>query len=231
MRLFGLFITVISIVLSPSAYANQDTMIRKIAQEQIDEKALTDAVASRTLSWLTGSSSNNDYVSVGRTANYFGFVGLRVASGHSLSRSLVAKQTLSVLTSAQRDTLLSLVDTQKPYSEQVAKSRSVMNRALEGLLVDEPISEQTFITLGATYGQHEAMLGRIIALTFGEIMQSLTDEQKQRLDIIRQAHLTGKGQTIPFEKIKIKLSKEDKKEITKLSSSATQLVYWKSRIQ
>ena len=68
--------------------------VQDISQIEVDEEKLRHAVASRTLTWLTGSSSNNDYVSVGRLANFFGFVALRVSSGHSLSRSAVAKETL-----------------------------------------------------------------------------------------------------------------------------------------
>ncbi|GAM58265.1 hypothetical protein JCM19231_2710 [Vibrio ishigakensis] len=143
-----------------TAMAQDSKAVRDITQYQVDEKALTDAVASRTLSWLTGSSSNNDYVSVGRTANYFGFVGLRVASGHSLSRSQIAKQTLSVLDPKQRSALISLVEKQKSPFKQVSNSRLAMNRALEGLLVGENISEEDFIALGRAYGEDEASLAR-----------------------------------------------------------------------
>ena len=220
MRIFRLALVITLLVSPPIAIAKENNMIRDITQEHVDEKALTDAIASRTLSWLTGSSSNNDYMSVGRMANYFGFVGLRVASGHSLSRSQVAKQTLSVLDSRQRNALISLLDQQKASFEQVAKSRFAMNRALEGLLVGETISEAEFLELGQIYGQHEAQLGKIIASAFGQILQTLTAAQKQQLDTIRHAHLNGNGQALSFGKIKpkIKLDKDDKKELTNLAA-------------
>ncbi|MGB2079814.1 MAG: hypothetical protein ACPHV3_08495 [Vibrio sp.] len=200
--------------------AQEAEMIRDISQTQVDEKALTDAVASRTLTWLTGSSSNNDYMSVGRMANYFGFVGLRVASGHSLSRSQVAKQTLSVLDNKQRDALMTLLELQKMPFEAVSQSRFAMNRALEGLLVGETITEDAFLKLGQAYGQDEAKLGLVIARTFGQMMQSLTAEQKQQLDTIRQAHLHGKGQEVKLvnPEPKIKLSKDDKRGLTNLAA-------------
>ncbi|CDT02113.1 hypothetical protein [Vibrio coralliirubri] len=149
MRIFRFVLAIALLASSSVVMAKDSDMIRDITREQVDEKALTDAIASRTLSWLTGSSSNNDYMSVGRMANYFGFVGLRVASGHSLSRSQVAKQTLSVLDSQQRNTLLALLEQQKAPFEQVAKSRFAMNRALEGLLIGESISEKNSSNLGS----------------------------------------------------------------------------------
>ncbi|MBB1462391.1 hypothetical protein H5300_03425 [Vibrio sp. SG41-7] len=220
MRIFRFVLAIALLASSSVVMAKDSDMIRDITREQVDEKALTDAIASRTLSWLTGSSSNNDYMSVGRMANYFGFVGLRVASGHSLSRSQVAKQTLSVLDSQQRNTLLALLEQQKAPFEQVAKSRFAMNRALEGLLIGESISEKEFLELGQRYGQHEAQLGEIIAEAFGKIIQTLTEEQKQQLDAIRHAHLNGKGQELAKgnSKPKIKLNKNDKKELTNLAA-------------
>ncbi|MCL9776080.1 hypothetical protein [Vibrio methylphosphonaticus] len=158
-------------------------------------------------------------------ANYFGFVGLRVASGHSLSRSQVAKQTLSVLDVQQRHALISLLEHQKAPFDQVVESRFAMNRALDGLLIGERVSEEHFLTLGQRYGQHEAQLGEVIAEAFGKIIQTLTTEQKQQLDAIRHAHLNGKGQELALghPKPKIKLNKDDKKELTNL---AARLLSW-----
>jgi cytochrome c2 len=219
------FALAVTLLAPPSITMANESMIRDITQERVDEKALVDAIASRTLSWLTGISANNDYMSVGRMANYFGFVGLRVASGHSLSRSQVATQTLSMLDSRQRDLLIALVEQQKVPLNQVEKSRFAMNRALEGLLIGERVSEQEFLALGQTYGEHEAQLGKMIAQAFGQIIQTLTLEQKQQLDTIRDAHLNGKGQTLALSTTnpKIKLNKDDKKELTNL---AARLLSW-----
>ncbi|GAM70424.1 membrane c-type cytochrome cy [Vibrio sp. JCM 19236] len=223
--MFRLALGLVLFTFLSTAVAQDSKAVRDITQYQVDEKTLTDAVASRTLSWLTGSSSNNDYVSVGRTANYFGFVGLRVASGHSLSRSQIAKQTLSVLDSKQRSILISLVEKQKSPFEQVSNSRLAMNRALERLLVGENISEEDFIALGRAYGEDEAKLGEVIAETFGQIIQSLSNEQQQQLMRIREAHLEGKGQQLSLVNgnPKIKLGKEDKKELVNL---AARLLSW-----
>ena len=192
--------------------------VRDIKNIEVSEKHLQEAVASRTLTWLTGSSSNNDYISVGRTANYFGFVALRVASGQSLSRSNVAKDTLSVLTPSQRNMLSGLLKAQQQPFIATQESRFQINRALEGLLVDEQISREAFLELGRAYGANEALLGRVIAQTFGEIAQSLTVEQKESLSHIRAAHISGQGFDGQRTGLKLKLSKEEKKELVNLAA-------------
>ncbi len=192
--------------------------VRDISIMEVDKKTLNDAIASRTLTWLTGSSSNNDYVSVGRLANFFGFVALRVSSGHSLSRSSVAKETLHVLSKTQQAALISLVEEQKDAFSDVQTARFEMNRALEGLLVGEDISESEFTKLGETYGEAEARLGHVIAQRLGAVSTSLSDTQKSKLRDIRSKYVSGKAGAAKIKGIKTKLSEDDKKELINLGA-------------
>lgn len=208
------------LLMSASAVVAQQTSgaVRDIQNIEVKERQLQEAVASRTLTWLTGSSSNNDYISVGRTANYFGFVALRVASGQSLSRSNVAKDTLAVLTQSQRDALSGLLKDQVQPFEKTQQARFRINRALEGLLIGEKISRDAFLALGRDYGASEAELGRVIAQRLGEVAQTLTLDQKEALVEVRTAHISGQGHTIERTNLKLKLSKEDKKEFVNLAA-------------
>jgi len=207
------------LVLSSSVTAQViDPALRDIQKIEVTEKQLLEAVASRTLTWLTGSSTNNDHISVGRLSNYFGFVGLRVGSGHSLTRSDVANDTLAVLNEDQRNALITLLDIQKVSYEEVKTARLQMNRALEGLLVGENISENDFIELGRNYGRYEAKLGSVIAQRLGDIAQTLTPKQRATLTHLRTMHISGKGHEIKRQKLKLKLSREDKQELVNLSA-------------
>ena len=192
--------------------------VRDITNIEVDVKQLRDAVASRTLTWLTGSSANNDYISVGRTANYFGFVGLRVASGQSLSRSDVANDTLSVLNEVQRSALVALLTEQREPFEKTQQARFRINRTLEGLLVGDIISQDSFLEMGRVYGASEAELGRVIAQRFGEVKLSLTDEQMKALSDIREIHMAGRGQNIDRQGLRLKLPQHDKKELVNLAA-------------
>lgn len=208
--------------LSASGETSNVKPIRDISKVRVELRQLEEAVASRTLTWLTGSSSNNDYISVGRSANFFGFVALRVSSGHSLTRSHVARETLAVLTREQTESLTKLLEVQREPFEQTQTARFAMNRALEGLLVGEAISQSDFLKLGRAYGAAEANLGRVIGDEFGQIAQSLSATQKSELASIRTRHVSGQaslganGKKAPG--IKLRLSKKDKQELVNLAA-------------
>jgi cytochrome c2 len=208
--------------LSASGETSNAKPVRDISKVRVQQRQLEEAVASRTLTWLTGSSSNNDYISVGRSANFFGFVALRVSSGHSLTRSHVARETLAVLNREQTECLTKLLEAQKVPFEQTQTARFAINRALEGLLVGEVISQSEFLKLGRAYGAAEANLGRVIGDEFGQIAQSLSVAQKSQLASIRTRHVSGQanlganGKNAPG--IKLRLSKKDKQELVNLAA-------------
>lgn len=209
--------------LAPAAPARAPEAVRDISRETVDQQKLRQAIASRTLTWLTGSSSNNDYISVGRLANFFGFVGLRVSSGHSLSRSAVAKETLQVLNEGQREHLVKLVQQQKAKFTAVHDARFVMNRALESLRIDEPLTREEFLVLGEVYGTAEAELGRTIAESLGAVAVSLSPKQEVALKDIRARYVSGNAGNAKIRGIKTKLPKKDKKELVNI---AARLLSW-----
>lgn len=202
----------------PAAAKDNAEVIREISDIDVDKEHLRQAVASRTLTWLTGSSSNNDHISVGRLANFFGFVALRVSSGHSLKRSAVAKSTLAILTEPQIDALVTLVNAQKEPFERTQATRYAMNRALEGLLVGETISKDAFLALGAAYGASEAELGRVIGQGLGDVAQTLTADQHTKLAMIRSANLAGRGHESEHSNHKIRMSQEAKQELVNIAA-------------
>ncbi|MEM9837691.1 MAG: c-type cytochrome [Pseudomonadota bacterium] len=206
------------------ASAKQDTApVRDILNEDIGPEQFRVAVESRTLTWLTGTPANNDYVSVGRVANYFGFVALRVGSGQSLSRSDVGLDTLAVLNRRQRTALINLSEGQRPALQATKDARVAMNRALEGLLIEEPYTYESFIELGKAYGRNEAELGRVIGRQLGDVSQSLSEEQKTALAAIRGAYISGRGQELDIAKPDIRLPRDEKVDVI---NSAARLLSW-----
>lgn len=197
--------------------------LRDITLEDVGERQLEAAIASRTLTWLTGSSVNNDYVSVGRIANYFGFVGLRVASGHSLSRSDVAFDTLAILNVKQKQALIDLTDDLSETLKQTHIARQAMNRALEGMLIGDMLSREDFDSLAQGYAISEARIGGIIAQRFGEIATTLKPNQIEALNAIRDMHVSGQGHLVDLKKPKIKLPKDEKKELV---NTAARFLSW-----
>lgn len=208
---------------SASVSAQEETnAVRDITSEQVDERQLRAAIASRTLTWLTGAPTNNDYVSIGRVANFFGFVGLRVASGHSLSRRDVAMDTLAILNPVQREALAELSVLQESYLQDTHAAHININRALEGLLIEEAIDLEEFLELGRNYGASEAALGRVIGQRLGDVYQTLGDEQKDSLAEIRSAYISGKGYLIDLPKPS-NLPWTDRKELV---NTAARFLSW-----
>lgn len=201
-----------------SVTLGNDSAIRDISKIEVNEQQFLDAVASRTLTWLTGSSSENDHVSVGRLANFFGFVGLRVASGHSLTRSDIAMDTIAVLNDVQLNDLIAVLQNQSMLLKETHLARKNMNRALEGLLLGEELSVVSFLELGRNYGKHEAALGSVIAENFGEVARSLTPSQKKTLSQIRSAHISGNGHKIERQKLKLNISRDQKQELVNIAA-------------
>ncbi|MEL7277474.1 MAG: hypothetical protein AAGK98_13465, partial [Pseudomonadota bacterium] len=125
----------------PAGAQDAPAALRDLSHEEVGQQQLRSAVASRTLTWLTGTASNNDYISVGRLANFFGFVALRVSSRQSLTRAHVARDTLSVLEPSQIEVLTTLLEEQVPAHRATQDARIQMNRSLERLAAGEIVDE------------------------------------------------------------------------------------------
>ena len=127
---------VLALLLSSQIYGQSppdpsDGSLRDTRLDEVDAKKQLQAVASRTLTWLTGSSEQNAYVSVGRLANFFGFIKFRVASGHSLTRSSAGQETYALLTESQRKRLVELHAEQMETLQNVVLARQQVNHSLE----------------------------------------------------------------------------------------------------
>ena len=207
----------------PVAAQTNETALRDLSGHQVKEAQLRSAVASRTLTWQTGTSANNDYISVGRMANFFGFVALRVSSGQSLTRAHVARDTLTVLEPSQINVLVTLLDEQASAHAATQASRIEMNRSLERLLVGEDVEYANFLALGRTYGASEAELGRVIAQGFGKIAVSLSPSQQNRLAAIRLAHAAGEPDSVRSTGNRVRLPNVDRKVLVNL---AARLLSW-----
>ncbi|MEM9785453.1 MAG: hypothetical protein AAF801_03065 [Pseudomonadota bacterium] len=213
---FALFVA-LSLALPVHTQTN-GSALRDLSGHEVDEMQLRSAVASRTLTWLTGTSANNDYMSVGRMANFFGFVALRVSSGQSLTRAHVARDTLAVLDPSQIEVLVTLLQEQAPAHAKAHAARIEINRALDRLLVGEPVEETEFRALGRVYGAAEAELGRVIAQRFGAIAESLTSGQQEQLAAIRATHATGQSDTLLAPRHGVTLVDIDRQELVNLAA-------------
>lgn len=195
--------------------------LKSVSNADNDLKKHQQILASRLLSWSTGSEEQIDYVSVGRYANYFGFVKLRVSSDHSLKRSEVGRETLSVLTEPQRETLFGLLDEQTPLVKSTHSARLQANDFLQELLNgNRSYSDRDgFIELAQLYAVIEAELGVFLANEFAKIIDTLTPQQKNQLTEVRKKHTSGVASKVNFYPESLKaLSQKQKQEIFNLAA-------------
>ena len=154
------------------------------------------AVVTRCLTWLTGTGEENDYVSVGRLANYFGFVHFRVSSGHTVDRSGLGGDVVEHLRPSQVEALFDLNREQWSHLEEVRAARVRMNDLLESMLDEGTEYERDeFVSLGRLYGRLEAQLGGILARGFSRIFESLDEGQLIALRALRVRWEAGEGRT------------------------------------
>ena len=152
------------------------------------------AVLTRCLTWLTGTEDENDYVSVGRLANYFGFVHFRISSGHTVDRAGLGGAVVDLLQPEQVATLLELNRAQEASIERVRVARERMNDLLEGMLDEgeEPEAHE-LIELGSTFGQEEARLGGVVAQGLARVVSTMDTEQRLALGQLRARWEAGEG--------------------------------------
>lgn len=167
--------------------------LKIVSNSDNDQRKHQQVLASRLLSWSTGSEEQINYVSVGRYANYFGFVKMRVSSAHSLKRSETGRETLSVLSETQRSTLFDLLDTQAPLIQATHSSRLQANKVLKNLLNGDETGRASFLDLASQYATSEAELGILLATGFADIISTLTPQQKIELASVRDKHTSGRA--------------------------------------
>ena len=151
------------------------------------------AVLTRCLTWLTGTGEENDYVSVGRLANYFGFVHFRISSGHTVDRAGLGGAVVDLLRPEQIAVLLELNRSQEPQLARVREVRVRMNDLLETMLDEgaEP-AEEELVLLGRAFGREEALLGGTLARAFSRLAASLDSDQRSALKVLRERAEAGR---------------------------------------
>lgn len=195
--------------------------LRQVSNSDNNLKRHKQVLASRLLSWSTGSEEQNAYVSVGRYANYFGFVKFRVSSNHSLKRSSAAKETLSLLTHEQQKTLVLIMESQRDQLVKTHNSRLSVNQFLDQLLLEEKAIEDKpiFMELATRYALNEATLGVQLARGLKAVAETLSAEQLVDLKHMRQQYVSGTRNSSKHNPAILReLSRQDRQELINLSA-------------
>jgi len=142
-------------------------------------KNLKTAFSSKAFSWLSGSPADNEKLSVGKNAQFFGFVALRKESGRSANRGALGRAFYSISTKEQRSIIHKAATDEAPLIAQWWEVRRQMLRMLETHLYNgSAIDEIFFRQLSIEFGKINGQIVLIEAKAYASLEDSLTSEQK-----------------------------------------------------
>jgi len=146
------------------------------------EKEIRIALASKGFSWITGSPADNEKLSVGKNAQFFGFVALRYQSGRAANRGTLGRAVYSLATPAQRETFAKAVMDEKKSLQQWWSTREEILSLLEDhLYTGLPIDTHKLLSLGERFSVLNAMVATYEAKAFATFEDTMTNGQKRQL--------------------------------------------------
>ena len=116
-------------------------------------KELQTAMVSKAFTWITGSPADNEKLSIGKNAQFFGFVALRYQSGRAANRGMLGRAMFSIATEAQRDAMATAVRDERPALDEWWAVRDDILTLLEDhLYTGMPIADEALAAAGERFG-------------------------------------------------------------------------------
>ncbi len=160
--------------------------LRDAPQEEVQEFW---NLATRLLTWTTGTPEQNDFDTAGKPSQHFGFVSLRVESGHAVTRGGIADAVEEVLSEAQLEQLRAVVTANAADFEAFFAARAAINRELERGLSGLEIRVDRLPAAAVSQAEAEARMTHRQALAFLEVRRELEPDQALALLDLRERYL------------------------------------------
>ncbi|MEM1296239.1 MAG: hypothetical protein AAGH89_12800 [Verrucomicrobiota bacterium] len=143
------------------------------------EKELQAALASKGFTWITGSPADNEKLSVGKNAQFFGFVALRYQSGRAANRGTLGRAMYAIANEEQRSIMARAVIAEKPALEEWWKVREDILTLLEDhLYTGLPIDREKICAAGERFSLLNAKVAIDEAQAYAALEDSLTNQQR-----------------------------------------------------
>ena len=145
------------------------------------------ALYSKGFAWLSGSPADNEKLSIGKNAQFFGFVALRYQSGRVAKRGELGRAFHALASPEQRALILEAAKAEQEPLAAWWESRNQILRKLEHHLYTGEAFEQTEMqALALKFGWLNAEVALYEAKAYAVVEDLLTDEQWKQLRILRQ---------------------------------------------
>ena len=136
------------------------------------------AMISKGFTWLSGSPADNEKLSIGKNAQFFGFVALRAESGRAANRGTLGRAFFAISSDEQRDYLIQAVIAEDPYLEDWWHTRGDLLEIYEQhLYTGLPFDEEAALAIGAEFSRFGTRVALHEAIGFAALEDSLTDDQ------------------------------------------------------
>jgi len=176
----------------PGDNQNTKSQRQKHAREYSLEQALSDnaqlsTIAFSGLAFITGNAGADSFFPPGKVADFFGFQYMRdidvAGYGHNTQfLTRVANNMLYILNDTQKAKLVALAKQQAPLYVSFAYNRfPIMNAFRQSLEGRSGLSQEAVAKYTANLYKTDADLSYNRAVVVGEIINSLTEEQKAYL--------------------------------------------------
>ncbi|MDF1823378.1 MAG: hypothetical protein P1U68_01980 [Verrucomicrobiales bacterium] len=141
------------------------------------EKDLRAALASKGFAWLSGSPADNEKLSVGKNAQFFGFVALRYQSGRAANRGTLGRAVFSIANEKQREVFAEAVVQEQAALNQWWEVREEILTLLEDhLYTGLPIDREKITALGVQFSLLNSEVALVEANAFAAFEDSLNSE-------------------------------------------------------
>jgi cytochrome c2 len=143
------------------------------------EKDLQAALASKGFAWISGSPADNEKLSVGKNAQFFGFVALRYQSGRAANRGMLGRAMFAIADEAQRARMAEAVNAEKAAMQEWWVVREEILTLLEDhLYTGQSINREKLAPLGERFSLLNSMVATHEAAAFAAFEDSMTSAQR-----------------------------------------------------
>ncbi len=150
-------------------------------------KDISMALYSKGFAWLSGSPADNEKLSIGKNAQFFGFVAVRYQSGRVAKRGELGRAFYELATPEQRAIMLEAVKAEEAPLAAWWETRSKIMRILEHhLYTGEAIDQEKIASLAREFGWLNAEVALHEARAYAAVEDLLTKEQWKILRAIRK---------------------------------------------
>lgn len=145
------------------------------------------ALYSKGFAWLSGSPADNEKLSIGKNAQFFGFVAVRYQSGRVAKRGELGRAFYELATPAQRAVMLEAVKAEAaPLAAWWETRRKILRMLEHHLYTGEAIDSEKIAPLAREFGWLNAEVALHEARAYAAIEDLLTEEQWKSLRALRE---------------------------------------------